>query len=45
MMLEGQFSIGSQVGLSRVIASNFAKLVKANFTSVTLLTINVNPFD
>ena len=35
MMLEGQFPIESQVGLSGVIASNFAKLAKANFEGVT----------
>jgi hypothetical protein len=36
MMQEGRFSIESQVDLSRVIASNFAKLAKANFGGVTI---------
>jgi hypothetical protein len=36
MMLERQFFIESQVGLSRVIASNFAKLAKANFGGITV---------
>jgi hypothetical protein len=33
-MIEGRFSIKSQVGLSGVIASNSAKLAKANFRGV-----------
>jgi hypothetical protein len=35
MMLEGRFPIESQVGLTKVIANNFAKLAKANFEDVT----------
>jgi hypothetical protein len=35
MMLEGQFPIESQVGLSKAIASNSAKLAKANFGDIT----------
>jgi hypothetical protein len=35
MMQEGQFPIESQVGLSGVIVSNFAKLAKANFGGIT----------
>jgi hypothetical protein len=34
MMLEGQFPIELQVGLSGVIAGNSAKLAKANFGGV-----------
>jgi hypothetical protein len=41
MMLEGQFPIESQVGLSGVIASNSAKLAKANFWGVTLLKLHI----
>ena len=36
-MLDGQFPIESQVGLSGVIASNSAKLPKANFGGTTPL--------
>ena len=35
MMLDGRFPIESQVGLSRVIASNSTKLAKANFKGIT----------
>ena len=37
MMIEGRFPIESQVGLSRVTASNFAKLAKSNFRGITLI--------
>ena len=37
MMLEGQFPIESQVGLSGIIASNSAKLANANFGGITTL--------
>jgi hypothetical protein len=33
----GRFPIESQVGLSRVIASNSAKLVKGNFWGITVV--------
>jgi hypothetical protein len=38
-MLEGQFSVESQVDLSRVIANNSAKLAKANFGDITTLIL------
>ena len=37
MMLEGWFPIESQVGLFKVIASNYTKLAKVNFGGITVL--------
>jgi hypothetical protein len=37
MMLEGRFSIESQVGLFGVFANNSAKLAKVNFWGITNL--------
>jgi hypothetical protein len=40
-MLEKQFPIESQVGLSGVIASNSVKLAKANLGGVTIMAMGL----